>query len=277
MGWSVIAPAHFNIMQKLVKDFKMKIISWNVAGIRACQKKGFNEFVATSKADIYCLQEVKAKQDQFAWPDPAYTVLLNPAEKAGYSGTLVASLQSPIDYLGWDGPGEDAYEGRVIICEYPKFYLVCCYTPNSQNLLKRLPYRLRWEVHIQKLLVDLDQQKPVIYCGDLNVCHKPEDIHSPLTHTYSPGYSAEERQAMTDLLAKGFVDTWRELHPTDQRCYTYWSYLGNARANNSGWRLDYFILSQRLLPYVTQCEILKDVEGSDHCPILLELDDRLLK
>lgn len=250
----------------------MKIISWNVAGIRACQKKGFNEFVSVSKADVYCLQEVKARSDQFAWPDPSYFVTVNDAEKAGYSGTLVAYKMPPLDVLKWDGPDEDIREGRVLVCDYPKFYLVCCYTPNSQNLLKRLSYRLRWEQEFHQILIDLDKKKPVIYCGDLNVCHKPEDIHSPATHMYSPGYSKEERQAMTDLLAAGFVDTWRELHPNDKGCYTYWSYLGNARVNNSGWRLDYFILSERLLSYVSKCEILKDVQGSDHCPLLLDIN-----
>lgn len=250
----------------------MRILSWNVAGIRACMNKGFEDAMHSSNPDIICLQEVKAKADQFTWPLSEYNVYLNPADKAGYSGTLIASKALPRDLASGFGDPDLQTEGRTIIAEYWSFYLMCCYTPNSQHLLKRLPYRLRWEAQLRELLGRLDQIKPVIYCGDLNVCHKPEDIFSPYTHHYSPGFSDEEREAFTQLLDMGFVDTWRELHPDTKDAYTYWDYRSGAREKNNGWRLDYFVLSQRLLSRVRRCEILTHIYGSDHCPILLDID-----
>lgn len=251
----------------------MKIISWNVAGIRACIKKGLNDFILQQDADILCFQEVKATQEQFDWIHPQYHVYLNPAEKAGYAGTLVATKRQPIDVVAGFGPDKFNAEGRVITCDMGKFFFITCYTPNSQELLKRLNYRLEWEAELRAFIQKLDSIKPVIYCGDLNVCHKPIDIYDPIRNMYSPGFSKEERGAFDELLSLGFVDTWRELHPEDVG-YTYWSYRGNARANNHGWRLDYFVLSKRLLQYVNDCRILTDVQGSDHCPILLDIADR---
>lgn len=243
-----------------------------MAGIRACLKKGLAEVIASYDADIYCFQEVKATLDQFMWPVKGYQIYLNAADKAGYSGTLVATKRIPRDACAGFGDEDLQTEGRTVVLEYQNFYLICCYTPNSQELLKRLKYRLRWEEQLRGFLQRLDGNKAVIYCGDLNVAHTPIDLANPHANHYSPGFSDEEREAFSQLLSLGFVDTWRQLHPDIKDTYSFWSYRGGARDRNVGWRLDYFVLSQRLLPKVRRCEILTDVYGSDHCPILLDID-----
>lgn len=249
----------------------MKILSWNVAGLRACINKGFFDSIAPIDADIICLQEVKATQRQFTWQGK-HATYVNPAAKAGYSGTLLATNMPVEEVVVNFGTGEYTTEGRSIIASYPEFFLINLYVPNSQEGLVRLPLRLKWEEEVRELVKMLDAVKPVIICGDLNVCHRAIDINNPLRHEYSPGYSAEERKAMGTLLECGLIDTYRHFHPDTQEAYTYWSYFGKARENNKGWRLDYFLVSERLLPKVKSSEILSDVTGSDHCPIVLELE-----
>ena len=212
--------------------------------------------------DIICLQEVKATSAQVDIELGGYTAIWNPAEKAGYSGTLILSRVLLQDQLLGIGIQEHQLEGRVITVDCGPYYLVTSYTPNSKKDLVRLDYRLQWEEDFQRFLHLLDKQKPVILCGDLNVAHEEID--------YSPGFSAEERQAMSKLLSSGFTDTFRKMHPSDET-YSFWTYFGNARANNTGWRLDYFIVSNRLMSSITRSDILTDIQGSDHCPILLEL------
>lgn len=220
--------------------------------------------------DIICLQEVKATSAQVDIELGCYTAIWNPAEKAGYSGTLILSRVLLQDQLLGIGIQEHQLEGRVITVDCGPYYLVTSYTPNSKKDLVRLDYRLQWEEDFQRFLHLLDKQKPVILCGDLNVAHEEIDLAHPNTNRYSPGFSAEERQAMSKLLSSGFTDTFRKMHPSDET-YSFWTYFGNARANNTGWRLDYFIVSNRLMSSITRSDILTDIQGSDHCPILLEL------
>lgn len=250
----------------------MRILSWNVAGLRACMNKGFRDVILEYDPDIVCLQEVKALPEQVELNLPIYTCIWNAAEKRGYSGTLVMTKKVPEDWIANFGPEEFCTEGRVITVQYPQFYLVTSYTPNSQELLKRLRYRLRWEECFQAYLQRLDANNLVILCGDLNVAHQKIDIANPAANMYSPGFSKEEREAFSCLLSKGFCDSYRELHPNTLGAYTYWSYRGNARSNNVGWRLDYFVVSQRIMKSVVHSEILSDVQGSDHCPILLDIN-----
>ena len=250
----------------------VKFISWNVNGLRACMKKGFEAFFAAQKPDFLCLQETKMEQGQ-AQPDVGGCLeFWNSAEKKGYSGTAVFTPHSPISVAyGMDKDLHD-HEGRLITLEYEQFYLVCCYTPNSQNGLKRLDYRMVWEDDLRDYLMSLDKHKPVIYCGDLNVAHEEIDLKNPKTNRMNAGFSDQEREKMTTLLSSGFSDTFRYLYPDKEGAYSWWSYRFNARKNNAGWRIDYFIVSDRLRDKIKRAEILADVEGSDHCPVLLELD-----
>lgn len=251
----------------------MNFISWNVNGLRACVKKGFLEFLEKEQPDFLCLQETKmqAEQADFTLPEN-YHIYWNSAVKKGYSGTAILCKEEPISVAYDLGQEEHDQEGRLITLEYPKFYLVCCYTPNSQNELKRLDYRMTWEDALRDYLIALDQKKPVIYCGDLNVAHEEIDLKNPKTNHKNAGFSDEERGKMTELLSAGFVDSFRHLYPEKTGAYSWWSYRGNARTNNSGWRIDYFILSQSLKEQVQEAGILPEVMGSDHCPVTLSLD-----
>ena len=249
----------------------MKLISWNVNGLRACLGKGFSDYFAQQDADFFCLQETKMQPGQAQIPAPDYVEFFNSAEKKGYSGTAILAKRQPLSVkLGMDSELHD-HEGRLITAEYPEFYLVCCYTPNSQDGLKRLDYRMQWEDALHAYLLRLDAEKPVVYCGDLNVAHEEIDIKNPKANRQNAGFSDEERAKMTRLLSSGFADTFRRLHPDLVGVYSWWSYRFHARENNAGWRIDYFIVSERLLPRVVSSEIRTDVLGSDHCPVVLEL------
>ena len=251
----------------------MKFISWNVNGLRACLGKGFLDFFHDQSPDFLCLQETKMQQGQ-AEVDLGehYLQYWNSAEKKGYSGTAVFTPHAPISVAyGMDIDKHD-HEGRLITLEYEQFYLVCCYTPNAQDGLKRLDYRMAWEDDLRDYLISLDKHKPVIYCGDLNVAHREIDLKNPKSNRGNAGFSDQEREKMTTLLASGFADTFRVLYPDLEGAYSWWSYRFNARKNNAGWRIDYFIVSDRLKDKIRRAEILSTVEGSDHCPVLLELD-----
>ena len=250
----------------------MKLISWNVNGLRACLGKGFLDFCAFADADVICLQETKMRPEQAAFDLPGYHRYWNSADKAGYPGTAVFTRGEPLAVTYDFGIDEHRHEGRVITAEYPEFYLVCCYTPNSQDQLKRLDYRMAWEDDIRDYLLELDAKKPVVYCGDLNVAHEEIDIKNPKTNRRNAGFTDEERAKMTELLASGFADTFRRLHPDTADAYSWWSYRFHAREKNAGWRIDYFIVSERLMPRVVSASIRADVLGSDHCPVVLELD-----
>ena len=249
----------------------MKLISWNVNGLRACLDKGFLDFCAQAQADVICLQETKMQPHQAQVDLPGYYQYWNSAQKKGYSGTAVFTRQEPLSVSYDFGPEEHRIEGRVITAEYPEFYLVCCYTPNSQDGLKSLDYRMRWEDDFRGYLCQLDTIKPVVLCGDLNVAHEEIDLKNPKTNRRNAGFTDEERGKLTELLGCGFVDTFRALWP-DRVTYSWWSYRFNARKNNAGWRIDYFLVSERLRSRIRQAEILTEVTGSDHCPVLLELE-----
>ena len=249
----------------------MKLISWNVNGLRACIGKGFLDFVNFIDADVICLQETKLQPDQIELDLPQYHIYWNSADKKGYSGTAVFTKQEPLSVTYDFGEDIHRHEGRVITCEYPDFYLVCCYTPNSQDELRRLTYRMEWEDDIRAYLVALDAEKPVVYCGDLNVAHQEIDLKNPQSNRMNPGFSDEERDKMTQLLSSGFVDTFRALYPKRTGAYSWWSYRFHARENNAGWRIDYFIVSARLMPRVKNADIWPEITGSDHCPVVLEL------
>mgnify|MGYP001271217435 FL=1 len=249
----------------------MKLISWNVNGLRACLDKGFLDFCAQAQADVICLQETKMQPHQAQVDLPGYHQYWNSAQKKGYSGTAVFTRQEPLSVSYDFGPEEHRTEGRVITAEYPEFYLVCCYTPNSQDGLKRLDYRMRWEDDFRGYLCQLDTIKPVVLCGDLNVAHEEIDLKNPKTNRRNAGFTDEERGKLTELLGCGFVDSFRALWP-DRVTYSWWSYRFNARKNNAGWRIDYFLVSERLRDRIRQAEILTEVTGSDHCPVLLELE-----
>jgi len=249
----------------------LKLISWNVNGLRACMGKGFLDFCAEVDADVICLQETKMQQGQAEVDLPDYYQFWNSAEKKGYSGTAIFTKQEPLSVTCDFGDGIHRHEGRVITAEYPGFYLVCCYTPNSQDELKRLDYRMQWEDDFRDYLCQLDQVKPVVLCGDLNVAHQEIDLKNPKTNRRNPGFTDEERGKMTQLLQSGFIDTFRALWP-ERVLYSWWSYRFRAREKNAGWRIDYFLASERLRESIRQAEILCDVLGSDHCPVLLELD-----
>ncbi len=244
----------------------MKFITWNVNGFRACLKKGFEDFFYSEDADIFCIQETKMKPDQADFAPEGYIKYFNSAERAGYSGTAVFTKTEPLNVtFGLDGEHTD--EGRVITCEYDNFFFVCCYTPNAQNELKRIDYRMEFEDAMRAYLIKLDKTKPVVYCGDLNVAHNEIDLKNPKTNVGNPGFSDQERGKMTELLASGFSDAYRTLYPDKTDAYTWWSYRFNARAKNVGWRIDYFIVSQRFMEKISDCVIYADVPGSDHCPV----------
>ena len=249
----------------------MKLISWNVNGLRACLGKGFLDFAASSGADVICLQETKLQPEQAELSLPAYELFFNSAEKKGYSGTAVLTRVPPLSVVNDFGDDIHRHEGRVITAEFPEFYLVCCYTPNSQDGLRRLPYRMQWEDDFRAYLLSLDAKKPVVLCGDLNVAHEEIDLKNPKTNRKNAGFSDEERAKMTELLAAGFTDTFRYFHPDTAGVYSWWSYRFHAREKNAGWRIDYFLVSDRLRPALRAADIHTDVLGSDHCPVSLEL------
>ena len=251
----------------------MKLISWNVNGIRACIGKGFEESFAALDADIFCLQETKCQQGQVKLELPGYYQYWNYANRRGYSGTAVFTKKEPLSVAYGIGIEEHDKEGRVITLEYEKFYLVTVYTPNSQSELRRLEYRMHWEEDFLAYLLKLQESKPVICCGDFNVAHQEIDLKNPKSNRMNPGFSDEERAKMTRLLSSGFVDTFRALYPDRTGAYSWWSYRFHARENNAGWRIDYFIVSQRLMPRVKYADIWPEITGSDHCPVVLELTD----
>ncbi len=249
----------------------MKLISWNVNGLRACLQKGFAAFFAAQDADIFCIQETKMQPGQAALDFPGYYQYWNSAEKKGYSGTAVFTKREPLS-VAYD-IGDDAHsgEGRAITCEYEDFYLVNVYTPNAQRELARIDYRMQWEDAFRAYLLGLDRHKPVIVCGDLNVAHQEIDLKNPRTNRGNAGFSDEEREKMTQLLASGFVDSFRLLYPDRTGAYTWWSYMFKARQNNAGWRIDYFLVSERAKESIADSLIYSEVPGSDHCPVGLLL------
>lgn len=250
----------------------MKLISWNVNGLRACVTKGFTEFFNDTDADIFCLQETKLQEGQIDLPLEGYHQYWNYAEKKGYSGTAMFTKREPLSVSYGIGIGEHDHEGRVITAEFEDFYAVTCYTPNSQNELKRLDYRMTWEDAFLEYLRKLDEKKPVILCGDLNVAHKEIDLKNPKTNRKNAGFTDEERGKMTALLSSGFTDTYRWFFPDREGVYSWWSYRFRAREKNAGWRIDYFIVSDRLRDRLVSADILTDITGSDHCPVELVID-----
>ena len=249
----------------------MKFISWNVNGFRACLEKGFTEFFAEQNADFVCLQETKMQVGQATFEPEGYYQYWNSAIKKGYSGTAIFTKHKPLSVRYGLGIEEHDTEGRAITLEYEDFYLLCVYTPNSQRELTRLNYRMTWEDALRNYIVALDASKPVIYCGDLNVAHNDIDLKNPKTNHFSAGFTDEERGKMTELLGAGFTDTFRALYP-DTVKYSWWSYMFKSREKNVGWRIDYFIVSDRLKDRVKDSFILTDVMGSDHCPVGIELE-----
>ena len=250
----------------------MKLISWNTNGIRACMGKGFLESMAEQNADIICIQETKMQIGQAEVPMEGYHQYWCAADKKGYSGTAVFTRVEPVSVSYGIGINVHDHEGRVITCEYEDFYLVNVYVPNSQNELKRLDYRMEWEDDFRAYLVALDEKKPVIVCGDLNVAHTEIDLKNPKTNTKNAGFTPEERAKMTQLLEAGFVDSWRHFNPGVEGVYSWWSYRFKAREKNAGWRIDYFLVSEKMKERMIGADILTDIMGSDHCPVVLELD-----
>ena len=249
----------------------MKFISWNVNGLRACLKKGFMESFRQLDADIFALQETKMQPDQAILDLPGYRQYWNSAEKKGYSGTAVFTRLEPMAVTYGLGIEEHDHEGRVITLEFADYYFVTVYTPNSKRELERLDYRMVWEDAFRAYLLDLDSKKPVIVCGDLNVAHKEIDLKNPKTNRRNAGFTDEEREKFTELLAAGFTDTFRALYPDKEGIYTWWSYLRKARETNAGWRIDYFVTSERLQGSIKDATIHNEIFGSDHCPVGLEL------
>lgn len=250
----------------------MKLISWNVNGLRACVGKGFLDFFQAADGDFFCLQETKLQQGQIQLDLPGYTQYWNYAEKKGYSGTAIfAKIPALSVRLGVGVPELDT-EGRLITLEYPEFYLVTCYTPNAQDGLARIDHRLRWEAAFRDYLMALDRQKPVLVCGDLNVAHQEIDLKNPKTNRGNPGFSDQERGAFSALLDSGFTDSFRKLHPEQTDAYTWWSYRFKAREKNVGWRIDYFLVSDRIAGNIAETPIYDQVFGSDHCPVGLTLE-----
>ena len=250
----------------------MKFISWNVNGLRACVQKGFLDFFHSVDADFFCLQETKLQEGQIDLELPGYEQYWCYAEKKGYSGTAIFAKHTPLSiHYGIDVPELDT-EGRVITLEYPEFYLVTCYTPNAQRELARIDHRMLWEEAFRGYLKGLDEKKPVILCGDLNVAHNEIDLKNPSANRGNAGFSDQERAAFGKLLETGFTDSFRYLYPEVTGAYTWWSYMFNARKNNAGWRIDYFVVSDRLREKIRTAAIHADVMGSDHCPVELELD-----
>ena len=250
----------------------MKLVSWNVNGLRACLDKGFSESLHGMEPDVVCLQETKMEQGQAVLDLPGYAEYWNSAEKKGYSGTAVFTRHAPLSAAYGMGLREHDSEGRVITLEFESFRLVNVYTPNSQRGLTRLEYRMEWEDAFRDYVKNLDAGKPVVICGDMNVAHAAIDLRNPKANQKNAGFTPEEREKMTGLLQAGFRDTFRELHPDTEGAYSWWSYRSDARARNIGWRIDYFLVSERLMPLVRDAFILPQVYGSDHCPVGLELD-----
>lgn len=250
----------------------MKLISWNVNGLRACLGKGFMAYFAAEQADFFCLQETKMQPGQAEIPADGYRQYWNSAEKKGYSGTAIFAKREPLSVAMGIGNDLHDHEGRVITLEYETFFLVTVYTPNSQRELTRLMYRLCWEEDFRLYLKRLDERKPVIVCGDMNVAHKEIDLKNPKTNVNNAGFTPQEREAMTKLLDAGFVDTFRFLHPEETGAYSWWSYMFKARQNNAGWRIDYFLVSERIKDRIRQARIDAHIMGSDHCPVVLEID-----
>ena len=248
----------------------MKLATWNVNGLRAVLGKGLLDYIKDSDMDVLCLQETKCQPEQAAFELEGYHRYFNSADKKGYSGTAILTKEEPLSVTYDFGEDVHRHEGRIITAEYPEFYLVCCYTPNSQDELKRLSYRMEWEDALREYLCQLDKTKPVVYCGDLNVAHEEIDLKNPKTNHFNPGFTDEERGKMTALLSCGFADSFRRLYP-DEVKYSWWSYRFHARENNTGWRIDYFIVSERLMERVAKVDIRNDVFGSDHCPVEIEL------
>ena len=248
----------------------MRFISWNVNGLRACVGKGFEESFSKLDADFFCLQETKMQADQLDLQFPGYESFWNFADKKGYSGTAIFTRQKPIQVTYGIGIDEHDHEGRVITMEMEGFYLITCYTPNSQDGLRRLDYRMKWEDDFMDYLNRLDAVKPIILCGDLNVAHEEIDLKNPKTNRKNAGFTDEERAKMTRLLSNGFIDSFRQLYP-EQVTYSWWSYRFRAREKNAGWRIDYFIVSERLLQRIKDAKIHTEILGSDHCPVELEL------
>ena len=249
----------------------MKLISWNVNGIRACLNKGFLDFFNSENADIFCLQETKCQEGQVELEIDGYTSYWNSAEKKGYSGTAVFTKNKPLKVTYGIGKEEHDKEGRIITLEFEKFYLVTNYTPNTKRELERLDYRMIWEDEIRKYLLKLNKTKPVIMCGDLNVAHEEIDLKNPKTNRGNAGFTDEERGKMTELLNAGFVDSYRYLYP-EKIEYSWWSYMGHAREKNIGWRIDYFITSKDIEKNIKEAKIYTQILGSDHCPIGLEIE-----
>lgn len=249
----------------------MRFVSWNVNGLRACLGKGFEDSMKSLDADIYGLQETKMQPGQATVDLGDYTEYFNSADKKGYSGTAVFTKEKPINVTYGIGIDEHDHEGRVITAEYDNFYFVTCYTPNSQNELKRLDYRMKWEEDFLEYLKALDKLKSVVLCGDLNVAKEEIDLKNPKTNRMNAGFTDEEREKMRILLSSGFTDSFRFLHPDEEK-YSWWSYRFNARANNAGWRIDYFIVSDRIKDKIKSAEIHNDIMGSDHCPVSIEID-----
>lgn len=250
----------------------MRFISWNVNGLRACINKGFLTFFETANADFFCLQETKLQPDQIDLQLPGYEQLWHSAQKKGYSGTAIFSKHKPISYQYGLGIDDLDTEGRVITAEFDEFYLVTCYTPNAQRGLARIDHRMRWDEAFRAYVQKLDQSKPVIICGDLNVAHKEIDLKNPGSNRGNAGFSDEERESFQKLLDSGFTDSFRHLNPDKTGAYTWWSYMFNARANNAGWRIDYFLVSDRIADRILAAPIHSDVLGSDHCPVALEIN-----
>ncbi len=250
----------------------MKFISWNVNGLRAIVGKGFAEIFSDFDADFFCLQETKIQEGQINLDFEGYEAFYDYAERKGYSGTVTFTRHKPKAVTRGIGIDKHDTEGRVVTLDLSDFFLVNVYTPNSQNELARLDYRLEWEKDFADYVCGLDKQKPVVICGDLNVAHEEIDLANPKTNRRNAGFTDEERSAMTALLSRGFIDTFRALHPTKEKAYSWWSYRGGARARNVGWRIDYFIISERLAPKLVDAAIYPEITGSDHCPVSIELD-----
>lgn len=259
-------------MRKTIGRKRMKLVSWNVNGLRACWQKGFLESVQSLEADMICLQEIKLQRHQFTFDMDGYYAFTNHADKPGYSGTAIYTKIQPLNVTYGIGIDEHDHEGRVITAEFEEFFLVCCYTPNSQNELKRLAYRMTWEDAFYAYLKGLEEKKGVILCGDLNVAHKEIDLKNPKTNRMNAGFTDEEREKISRLLDSGFIDTFRFFHPDEKDQYSWWSYIGGARSRNAGWRIDYFLASESLKEKLKSAAIHQSVMGSDHCPVSLEID-----
>lgn len=249
----------------------MKLVSWNVNGLRACLGKGFMDYFAASEADVFCLQETKLQEGQVELELPGYEQYWNYAEKKGYSGTAIFTRQKPLSVRYGIGVEELDHEGRLITLEFPQCFVVTCYTPNAQDGLKRIDHRMAWDDAFRQYLINLDQEKPVLACGDLNVAHNEIDLKNPGPNRGNAGFSDEERGKFSELLAAGFTDSFRYLYPDATGCYSWWSYRFNARKNNAGWRIDYWLLSDRLREQVEEASIETEIFGSDHCPVTLTL------